>query len=210
MICNVISTGSKGNAVIYHGSILVDYGVSFSQIQNYMYTIQIVLATHWHSDHINISTLKKLQFERPSLRIGCCAWMLPYMDGLKNVDVYDIGGLYDYGLFSIKPIRLYHDVPNCGYRIFKGLHRTLHATDTAHLEGIEAKDYDLYAIEHNYDQDISSEIIEMKSSQGIYSYEKNAISNHLSVQQASAFINANRKSTSEVVRLHESDRYRLK
>ena len=116
----IIATGSKGNAVIYHGSIMVDCGVPFSEIKKNINNLQIVLLTHEHLDHINIATLKKMQFERPSLRIGCCRWMLDKIEGLKNIDVFEIGANYDYGTFVISPVKLYHNVENCGYRIFKG------------------------------------------------------------------------------------------
>ena len=120
------------------------------------------MLTHEHKDHINIDTLKKLRFERPRLRIGCCIWMLKHLKGLKNIDVFEIGNIYDYELFKIIPIKLYHDVSNCGYRILTNNSKIIHATDTAHLNGIEAKGYDLYALEHNYDEDTIKEIMSDK------------------------------------------------
>lgn len=210
MVCNVIKTGSDGNAIIYHESIMVDCGVPLSLIKRFIYDIQIVLLSHEHADHININTLKSLQFERPTLRIGCGSHMLHHLEGFKNIDVYEAGETYDYGVFKISPIRLFHDVPNFGYRIFKGDHKILHVTDTSTLEGIEAKCYDLYAIEHNYDEEYQSYIIDKKHEENEYAYELRAMNSHLSEQQAKCFINENKKETSEVIRLHESDRYKLK
>ena len=40
------------------------------------------------------------------------------------------------------PIKLYHDVPNCGYRIFINDKKIIYMTDTKTLEGITAKNYD--------------------------------------------------------------------
>jgi Predicted Zn-dependent hydrolases of the beta-lactamase fold len=200
----VIATGSTGNAVLYHGSILVDCGVSFSALKPYMRDIQIVLLTHQHGDHININTLKALQGERPTLRIGCCKWMLPFIEGLKNIDAYEVGQVYDYGTFSISAIQLYHDVENCGYRIFKDGTKIFHSTDTAHLDGITAKGYDLYAIEHNYDEDTIQEVIERQEAIGVFAHQKGSINSHLSEQQARDFIFNNRGKNSEVVRLHET------
>lgn len=196
----VISTGSKGNAVLYHNSILVDIGVPFSLIEPYLFDIQIVLLTHEHKDHINMSTLRKLIFERPSLRIGCCKWFETFQGG--NIDILEVGKYYDYGVFKILPIKLYHDVPNCGYRIFKGDHKIIHATDTAHLNDIEAKNYDLYALEHNYDEETIEETIEIKKSKGEFSHEIDAINNHLSEQQANDFVFKNKGDKYEVLRLH--------
>lgn len=201
----VISSGSHGNAVLYCNSILVDIGVGFDKIKPYVNKIQLVLLTHEHlSDHLNISTLKRLIFERPSVRIGCGVHMLPFLKGFRNIDIYDAGGNYNYGLFAISPVKLYHDVTNFGYRIFYGNYKIFHATDTAHLDGISAKNYDLYAIEHNYNEDAIFDRMERKQSNGEFSYEKRSINSHLSEQAARDFIFKNMGEHSQVLRLHES------
>lgn len=203
----IISSGSKGNCVIYHGSIAVDMGVPYTKIKAHQNSLQIVLLTHIHGDHFNVSTINKLAFERPTLRFACGEFLAEHLQGIKNVDVLAPGELYDYGLFKISPITLYHDVPNFGYRIFKDYHKTIHATDTAHLKGISAKDYDLYAIESNYDEDAAEAIINHKKSKGEFAYEVGAIKTHLSEQQARDFIYRNRSNKSKVLRLHESSNY---
>lgn len=202
---HLISSGSKsGNAVVYHKSILVDCGIPSARLKEHINDLQIVLLTHVHSDHFNIATLKWLQSNRPSLRIGCGEWMIPFLSGMRNIDVYEIGKNYDYGSFSIVSVKLYHDVPNCGYRIFKGDYKIFHATDTAHLEGITASRYDLYAIEHNYDEDTVMQRISEKQERGEFAYEKEAIRSHLSEQYARDFIFRNKGEKHEVLRLHES------
>lgn len=200
----VIKSGSTGNAVIYHNNIMVDCGVTFASVLPFLYDIQIILLTHVHKDHFNIKTLKKIQSERPTLRIGCGEWLENELKGFKNVDIYEIGQIYDYNAFKISPIKLYHDVPNCGYRIFKDNTKIIHATDTAHLQGITAKDYDLYAIEHNYNEDTVYDVIEYKTLNGEFTHEKGAINSHLSEQQARDFIFKNAGTKYEVLRLHES------
>lgn len=204
---NVISSGSKGNCVIYHNSIAVDMGVSYQMISNHKNALQIVLLTHVHGDHLNISTIKKLAFERPTLRFACGEFLTEYLQGIKNIDVLEAGCIYDYGQFKVSPIHLYHDVPNFGYRIFKDDIKIIHATDTAHLEGIEAKDYSLYCIESNYNEDTIFESIERKQKNGEFAYQQGAINSHLSEQQARDFIFKNRGAHSKVVRLHESSNY---
>ena len=201
----VVKTGSTGNAVIYHNSIVVDCGVTFDAIKPYLYDLQLILLTHIHKDHINTTTLKRLQFERPTLRIGCCEWMVEHLYGFRNVDVYNPGNTYDYGDFKIIPIKLYHDVLNCGYRIFRKDHKTIHCTDTAHLDGIEAKNYDLYAIEHNYNEDTVFESIQKAKATGQFSYQALSVNSHLSEQQAKDFIYKNKGDKYEVLRLHESN-----
>ena len=203
----VISSGSNGNALLYHNSILVDCGVSFSQIKDLKKDIRLVLLTHEHSDHINLSTLKKLQRERPTMRIGCCQWLSEKLSELNNIDIYEIGKIYKYGAFEISPVKLYHDVPNCGYRIFKDDFKIFHATDTGHLEGITAKNYDLYAIEHNYDEEKLNNAKEISHQKGIYTHAFGSEKTHLSWQQAQDFIKLNRKEKSEILELHKSQSF---
>jgi len=200
----VISTGSQANAVLYHNCILVDCGVPFALLKPYLYDIQLVLLTHEHHDHFNIATIKKLAFERPSLRFGCGSFLKDKLIGIKNIDIYDISQLYNYGKFSVSPIKLYHDVPNYGYRIFKDETKIIHATDTAHLNGIEAKGYDLYALEFNYNEETVFESIEKKQLEGKFAYQNGAINSHLSEQQAQDFIFKNKGENYQVLRLHES------
>lgn len=210
---NVISSGSKGNCVIYHNTIAVDMGISYSLIKEYQSNLQIVLLTHIHVDHFNVSTIKKLAFERPTLRFACGEFLVKHLTGIKNIDVLEINdnpntpNFYDYGEFKVSPIKLYHDVPNFGYRIFKGDHKTIHITDTSHLEGITAKNYDLYAVESNYNEDTIFESIARKEAKGEYVYQKGAINSHLSEQQARDFIFKNSGENSKVLRLHESSNY---
>lgn len=202
----ILSTGSTGNAVLYHDCILVDCGVPFSVVRPHLKQIQVVLLTHEHKDHINIETLKKLSFERPAMRFGCCEWLLETLheNKIRNIDLLTFGQISDYGAFQVCPVKLYHDVPNCGYRIFKDGTRIFHATDTAHLEGITAKDYDLYAIESNYDEETVYDVIAAQEARGEYAHQKGSINSHLSEQQAREFISNNRKPESQVLRLHET------
>lgn len=201
---NIIATGSTGNAIIYYNTILVDCGIPFSYLKPYIHDIQIVLLTHVHKDHLNIQTLKRLAFERPALRIGCGVHLLEYLEGFKNVDVYDVGKLYDYGNFRISPVRLYHDVTNFGYRLFFDGKKILHCTDTSHLKGISAYNYDLYSLECNYDEETVFQIIKERESRGEFAHQRGAINSHLSEQQALDFYHKNKGEKSELIRLHES------
>ena len=207
-IANVLSSGSHGNCEIYFNSIAVDMGINFKKIEPYVNQLQLVLLSHFHADHFNKKTISKLTSKRPTLKFGMCEHMLEQIKNLgikeQNIDVYEIGQFYDYGPFKISPIKLYHDVVNVGYRIIKNNYKIIRATDTAHLNGVEAKDYDLFAIEHNWNEDTIEESIERKKAKGLFVYEHGAMNTHLSEQQAREFIYNNRKESSEVIRLHES------
>ena len=201
----VISSGSEGNAVIYDNAIMVDCGVTFKALESVKRSLKIVLLTHQHGDHLKLRTLQRLQAERPTLRIACADFLLERLEGLTNIDVLQMGMLYDYGTFKVSPVKLYHDVPNFGWRIFlNNGQKIFHATDTAHLEGITAKGYDLYAIEHNYWEEYIQQAIEEARANGEYTHAYGNINTHLSIQQARAFIEANRKESSEVLELHKS------
>ena len=204
-IAKVISSGSEGNAVIYNNAIMVDCGVSLKALEAVKRSLKIVLLTHKHSDHLKIRTLQRLQAERPTLRIACGNFLLEELPCIKNIDVLQVGKIYDYGAFKVSPIKLYHDVPNFGWRIFlPNGQKIFHATDTVHLEGISAKGYDLYAIEHNYCEEYIQQAIEEARANGEYTHAYGSIKTHLSIQQARAFIEANRKESSEVLELHKS------
>lgn len=201
---NIISSGSEGNAIIYFNSIMVDCGIPFSLANPYVKDIQLILLTHIHGDHFNLSTIKRLAFERPALRFGCGEFLAEHLQDIRNVDVYEPGKLYDYGQFKISPVILYHDVKNFGYRIFKDDKRVFHATDTFTLDGITAKSYDLYAIEANYDEDTIYDLIREKQLRGEYAHQRGSINSHLSRQQAQNFILSNAGKNYEFIMLHQS------
>ena len=204
-IAKVISSGSEGNAVIYNNAIMVDCGVSLKALNEVKRSLKIVLLTHKHSDHLKLRTLQRLQAERPTLRVACGDFLLEELPCIKNIDVLQVGKIYDYGAFKVSPVKLYHDVPNFGWRIFlPNGQKIFHATDTVHLEGITAKGYDLYAIEHNYCEEYIQQAIEEARANGEYTHAYGNINTHLSIQQARAFIEANRKESSEVLELHKS------
>ena len=203
----IISTGSQGNAVVVNKTVLVDVGVSFKALKGVYKDLKLVLLTHIHSDHFNARTIKRLADERPALRFGCCQWLVkPLVDcGVpkERIDVYEIGKIYDYKAFKVSPIKLYHNVPNCGYRIFANGEKAIYATDTGHLQGITAKDYSLYLIEANYTEgDLEQRIIE-KTAAGQYCYELYVADRHLSHEQASEFLLANMGQNGKYVFLHQ-------
>ena len=204
---NIISTGSKGNAVVIGGIILVDCGVPFLALKEVYREIKIVLLTHIHVDHFKHLVIRKLANERPTLRFACGKWLVNDLidSGVNpaNIDVLKIGKKYDYGEFKVMPVKLYHNVPNCGYRIYFGDEKVFYATDTSTLAGITAKNYDLYMIEANYEIEKLISSINEKSKNGEYAYERNVLQNHLSRADCDEFINANKGSNSKWVYLHQ-------
>ena len=203
----IVASCSSGNAVIIKDIILIDCGVTFKRLEKHYKKLKIVLLTHIHGDHFKKATIKKLAQERPTLRFACCEWLLkPLLEcgvDRKNIDVLQIGTRYDYKLFKIIPIKLYHDVPQCGYRVLFDDYKVIYATDTKTLEGITAKNYDLYLIEGNYEDEELEERIRKKQEIQQYCYEYRARYTHLSKGQASDFLLKNMGDNSEYVFMHE-------
>lgn len=203
----IISSCSTGNATIIRDIILIDCGVTFKRLEKYYKQLKIVLLTHIHSDHFKKETIKRLAQERPTLRFACCEWLLqPLLEcGVlrKNIDVLQIGTRYDYKLFKIVPIKLYHDVPQCGYRVLFDDYKVIYMTDTRTVEGIVAKKYDLYLVEGNYEEEELEQRIKQKQEEGMYYYESRVRNTHLSKGQATDFLLNNMGENSEYVFMHE-------
>ena len=203
----IISSCSTGNATIIRDIILIDCGVTFKRLEKYYKQLKIVLLTHIHSDHFKKETIRKLAQERPTLRFACCEWLLqPLLEcGVlrKNIDVLQIGTRYNYKLFKIVPIKLYHDVPQCGYRVLFDDYKVIYMTDTRTVEGIVAKNYDLYLVEGNYEEEELEQRIKQKQEEGLYYYESRVRNTHLSKGQATDFLLNNMGKNSEYVFMHE-------
>jgi len=204
---NIIATGSKGNAVIVNSNILIDCGVPFKALREHYKKLRLVLMSHIHSDHFNCSTIKKLASERPTLRFGVPHWLVTDLIDCgvdkRNIDVLIMGGGSVYPNFcTIKPEKTKHNVDNCCYHIWIGDKSVFYATDCNNLDGIEAKDYNLYLVESNYCEDEIAEKIQQKRAIGEYSYELNVISNHMSKQKIDRWLLENIGNDSEVVYLH--------
>lgn len=206
---DIVSTGSKGNAVVIQDIILIDCGVSYKALREVLNGLKLVLLTHMHSDHFYPSTIKLLAKNRPTLRFACCSWMVPLLMecGVSNshIDVLNVGKKYDYGSFAVSPVQLYHDVPNCGYRIYMNGNKLFYATDTNTLEGISAKDYDLYMVEANFTEADIRERIRSKQERGEYAYEVGVIRSHLSKEKCDDFICENIGIRGKFVYLHQHE-----
>ena len=203
----IISTGSKGNAVILNDEILIDCGVPYKSIKPYVKGLKLVLLTHLHSDHFKPETIRKLVAERPSLRFGCGKWMLSPVIACgtrkSNIDIYtpNLKNRYTDDLQLIM-IPLKHNVSNCGYKLFLNGEKIFYATDCNNLDGIDAKNYDLYMIEANYEDEEIQDRIAEKEANGQYVYEYQVLKNHLSKKKADEFIIANAGENSRFVYLH--------
>jgi L-ascorbate metabolism protein UlaG (beta-lactamase superfamily) len=213
MIYNIISSGSKGNAVLINKAVLVDMGVSYKAVMPYINDINIILLTHIHSDHFRHSTIKQIAENKPLIRFVCGEWLVEPLlrAGVQpnRIDVVEIGYIYSYTVKNasvhLSPVKLYHDVQNYGYRININGFKIFYATDTSTLDGISAKNYNLYMMEANYGEEEIKMRIDRKMMKGEFAYELKAKDRHLSKQQADKFIYENAGGKSEYVYLHCHD-----
>lgn len=79
----------------------------------------------------------------------------------------------------------------------------MYITDTKTVEGINAKNYDLYLIEGNYDEEEIQERIKNKEEQGAFINEYRTIEAHLSTQQATDFLLRNMGDNSKYEFIHQ-------
>lgn len=205
----ILSSSSAGNAVVYFDELLVDVGLNYKSLEPHLKDINIILLTHRHSDHFSPMTVSLIARERPDI-----FWIVPKhlyheveMLNLSNLYVVEPNIKYKIKDYRIESFELYHDVPNVGYKISKKGYKIIHATDTVKIDHIEAKGYDLYAIEHNYDEEELNLRILEKAKEGVFIYEVRSKDTHLSFQKAEDWINSQKKETSEVVKLHISSHY---
>ncbi len=204
----ILASGSDGNGLIIEDTILIDCGITFKKLKDDYKKLKIVLLTHIHRDHFNKATIKRLAKERPTLRFACCDWLVKDLVNCgvekKNIDVLKIGKIYDYRDFKVIPIKLYHDVPNCGYKLKINRNKLIYATDTNKIDHIIAKNYDFYFIEGNYESEEELEQRKMdKLLKGEYYYEDRVKETHLSKVQATEWLMENMGNNSKYIFIHE-------
>lgn len=203
---NIISTGSKGNAVVLNHDILVDCGVAFKKLTPFYRDFKLILLTHIHRDHFNKATITKLAKERPLLRFGCGSFLV--LDLIKcgvskkNIDILEPDKCYNFGVVKVIPVTLIHNVPNLGYKLHWSNYKIIYATDTNSVAHIHAPNYNLYMIEANYVEDEIKEKIAIKKANGEYAYEIEVIKNHLSFEKCNEFIYSNKGQHSEYIYMH--------
>lgn len=162
------------------------------------------------TDHLNISCVKRIAVERPTVRFcgneDVCRMFTLAGVPARSIDVLRAGKRYNYGAFVLEPFDLYHDVPNLGLKIYMGGEKILYAVDTGYID-VEARNFDAYFIERNHEEaEIAARIAE-KQARGEFSYETRAARYHLSQEQAMDFLVKNispeRWNSTEIVFLHQ-------
>lgn len=215
----IIGTGSKGNAVLLFGSILIDIGVRWKHLAPVAKDIKLVLLTHKHGDHFNRVCVSKLADENPLVRWVCCPWMEELLLSagvspdritvLEPTTHNSPGGMARFkGFCTVRPERVKHDAANCCWHIIRELgtdmnYSAFYCTDAESIEHVKAKNYRLYLIEANHTEEDIKARAKDKTAQGEYAYEFRAAHNHLSYEQANEWLMNNAADYSDIVYLHQ-------
>lgn len=215
MTCDVIATGSKGNAVLLNGIYLFDCGVPMGMLKPYIKHLRLVFLTHIHGDHFKKATISRLHRLRPGLLFVCGRNLLvPLVSECgvapDNVVLAAPGQPVDihFGPESIRveAFDLIHNVENVGYcvKVIGGEEpgTALYATDTQYIP-INAPGLDLYMVECNYRVDELKRRREKKISEGEFAYEDNVEVSHMSLETVTAWLRQNARPDSQVVFLHQ-------
>lgn len=206
---NIISSGSKGNCIIIDKIIMLDCGVAYKKIEKCLKDIKIVFISHKHKDHLLPSTIKRITFEYPNIKFIVGYKLVNSLVECnvkrKNIFVLELGKWYDMGLISAKLDYLIHDVPNYALHLEYKREKLFYATDTSEINHIEAKDYNYYLIEANYetDDELLEKIKEDKEKNNGFSYRERVLKTHLSQLKAINWLDKNKSEDSVYYFIHQ-------
>lgn len=212
---NILASGSKGNCVLL-GPVALDMGVPWKTVAPYKDQIWFVFISHRHGDHLNPATVGRLALEKPGIAWLCGPEMMVEMlkCGISKDRVYDVSTqsifTYDEKYADFRSVKLFHDVPCYGLEMQFGLwsnpnYRAFYAVDTARLDHVSAKNYDLYLVEANYREDELRERLAEKLASGQYAYEERVRHTHMEEQATLNWLYDNMGPGSEYVLLHRHE-----
>lgn len=205
---NIIGSSSKGNAIIVEDKILLDCGVTYIKLKSYLKDIKLIFISHVHKDHLLPPTIKKISYNYPTIKF--LTGSVEVVKKLKELNVPSKNVIYipnhfwyDIGIAKIKLEKLEHDTPNYALLFeYKGK-KCAYIVDTASVENIEAKNYDLYLIESNYKRDILEEhLLNCEEEDRIY-LERVPLT-HLAYEAANDFLINNMGNNSSFEYIHQS------
>lgn len=213
MKVKVIASGSKGNCTLIQTAkikILIDMGIGYQQLASELekinlepQTIDAILITHTHSDHIKgLPSLVK----KTNLKVYMLEEMEPEL--VKKIPENNLH-LYTNPLIledlTINLIRISHDVEGVGFVIEHNNHSLVYLTDTGYINRKYIplmKNRDLYIIESNHDEEMVME--------GPYPYilkqrvisDKGHLSNHATAEYLLETVGNN---TKQIILAHISE-----
>lgn len=204
-----ISSSSAGNCVIWNNEIMIDVGVPYIKIEDYLDDIKMIFLTHRHGDHFNPATIQRIGKEHPDIILAVPNYMVELVRELnykgRLVITNDSMEVIVMGKYELRTFKCYHDVPNMGF-VFRSKELSwIHATDTGMIDHVTfAQGLDIYGLEFNHDEIIISE--EIINTEG-FTHLIRSKETHLSFQKAEKFYLDNKRDDSELIMLHISSSY---
>ena len=126
----------------------------------------------------------------------------------KNIIIFDLEKKYDIGKYIIEPVMAIHDVPNFGYKIIikENNYKIFHISDTNSLKHVEAKNFDWYSVEGNYEtNDELNKKIKDDKENGKFSYYERVKDTHLSQLDAINWLDKNMSANSKYIFIHQHE-----
>lgn len=207
---NIIGSSSKGNCIIVEDVLMLDCGVTYTKIKKYLSKVKLIFISHVHQDHLLPNTIKKIAYNYPTIKFITGSMFvvqnLVFL-GIKKNNIYPLNchKKYDLGLFKVKLEELYHDTPNYALKWELNGKKGIYIVDTNSVEHIQAKNYDLYLIENNYQEDLLQEHIDNCENKDMLYYLNRVPNTHLSSEQANSFLIKNMGENSTYEYIHQSD-----
>ncbi len=168
--CSLYS-GSSGNSLFVetpNTRLLVDAGVSSKKIETALKSIDIdpstidgILVTHEHSDHVQgLGTLSR-KFDLPVFVNQETLDAMPKQKDKipeKNIKTFKVNDKFSINDLDIKSFSIPHDAANpCGFSIFKDDKKISIATDIGHMTNSIVKNLEeslFVLLESNYDPEV--------------------------------------------------------
>lgn len=186
-------------------NVMVDCGLPFKHLKEYLYDVDYLLITHTHQDHIKPSTFNAIRKQFPNITtISNYEVASKY----KIDEIVDIGFEHEIGEYTFEPFTGEHDVLVYGYVWKVGDIQIIYATDMNNFLNAPDIKYDLLFLESNHD------IKKLKAAKRSnmkrkYGYDVFASGQrHCSTQKCRAFYFMRRRDKdSKLVELHQSSRF---
>lgn len=209
---NVLASSSKGNCIIIEDKIMLDCGVSYRTIKPYLKDLKLIFISHLHTDHLNKVCIRQTAYNYPTKKYICGNKEVVnelVKNGVKkeNIFLLDNNKWYDLGICKCRVEPTTHDVMNNLLKLEYNNEKLIYIVDTANVDNIEAKDYNYFFIEQNYDESTLekhiNEAIEENDDNKLY-YLRRVPYTHLSKQQAIDFLIENMGNSAVYIPIHKS------
>ena len=207
---NIIGSSSKGNAIVLEDVFLLDCGVSYTKLKPYLKRIKLIFISHSHKDHLLPSSIRKIAYNYPTIifAVGSEEVVKKLVEcGVRKSNIFILkpNKWFDIGITKLKLEPLVHDTPNYAVSFDYQGKKCIYIVDTASVENIKAKDYDLYLIENNYQEEIlEKHILECDNEDKLY-YLNRVKNTHLSKSKCDDFLINNMGANSIYEYVHLSD-----